>query len=154
MVDPWRSLIEPGNYCKKPLMFFKNTIEMPLSRVVLALLLVVSMMGQSMVAFAAPCGGAGHDHAMMSTMDDPSSSHDHGAMHAQADATDETHEAASMDCCGKDPASCAMSAGLVLVLVSNDIDLALSTVIRQSTQLKKVATTSRVESLYKPPISA
>lgn len=156
MVDPGFGLIVSQNYCKKPFMSVASYIEKPLSRVLITLTLVFSLLGQSMVAFAAPCGGAGHDHEMMTAKADQHGSHDHSMMHGdhQMAIDTELSEEADMDCCGKDPSSCAMSVGVVLVLLPNGIDLPQGVTSTQSVPMAVSATTSRLESLYRPPISA
>ena len=159
MVDSRFGLIVSQNYCKKPFMSVANYIEKPRSRVLLTLTLVFSLLGQSMVAFAAPCGGAGHDHEMMTAKADQHRSHDHSMMHGDHQMAIDTElsdlsQEGSMDCCGKDPSSCAMSVGIVLVLLPNGIDLPQGVTITQSVPTVATATTSRAESLYRPPISA
>lgn len=123
----------------------------PRSRVWLTLVLAFSLLGQSLVVFAAPCGAADHEHKMDHQIMQGEHHSGHGAHHAP-DAS-ENSDREEMDCCGADPSVCAMNVS-VLVVLSNEILFQASSSLSQVTPVQVVSTASRTEILYRPPISA
>jgi hypothetical protein len=123
----------------------------PRSRVWLTLVLGFSLLGQSLVVFAAPCGAADHKHEMDHQVMQVEHHSGHGAHHAPDAPISSDHE--KMDCCGADPSACAMNVS-VLVVLSNEILFQTNTTLSHIIHDQIISTVSRTESFYRPPISA